>query len=67
MLKLIMRSIAALIMVGSMVYTPLMIGYLNIRGESLSVIDAFIAGIAVMCYLGFIYRGKTNEKEVSKG
>jgi len=65
MLKVMMRSIAALTMIASMVYTPLIVGYHNVRGSSLSVIDAFICGIAVMCYIGLVYRkeGQSNEKD----
>jgi hypothetical protein len=65
MLKVMMRSIAALTMIASMIYTPLIVGYHNVRGTSLSVIDAFICGVAVMCYLGLVYRkeGQSNEKD----
>jgi hypothetical protein len=65
MLKVMMRSIAALTMIASMVYTPLIVGYHNVRGSSLSVIDAFVCGIAVMCYIGLVYQkeGQSNEKD----
>ena len=67
MLKVMMRSIAAFTMSASMVYTPLIIGYHNVRGSSLSVIDAFVCGIAVVCYLGLVYqkKGQSDEKDKS--
>ena len=67
MLKVIIRSIAALLMVVSMVYAPLAVGYHNVRGTSLDVIDAFMCGVAVMCYLGLVYRRTPDEKEIGKG
>ena len=67
MLKVMIRSIAALLMVSSMVYAPLIVGYHNMKGTSLDVIDAFTCGVAVMCYLGLVYRREPNEKENGKG
>jgi len=66
MLKLVMRSIVASLMIVSMVYAPLMIGYHNVRGSSLGVLDAFVCGIAAMCYLSLVYKkGPSNEEDKS--
>ena len=62
-----MRSIAAFSMIISMVYAPLIVGYHNMRGTSLTVVDAFVCGVAVMCYLGLVYRRKPDEKEIGEG
>jgi len=53
-------------MIVSMVYAPLMIGYHNVRGSSLGVLDAFVCGIAAMCYLSLVYKkGPSNEEDKS--
>lgn len=57
------RSIQAMILLVIMAYIPLLVGYRNVQGESLTSIEAFFAGVAVMCYVGLLNRGINNGED----